>query len=311
MAELTLTGLRVLREVAAHGSFTAAAESLGYTQSAVSRQVASLEAAAGTPLFTRGSRGVQLTEAGRLLLAHTDGVLDRVDSAQRELAGVGRRVKGRLRVGAFHSALAALIPRAIARFRAHHPEVEVALREGTTPSQLKRVSSGAADLAVVGSSSGKPPTGERLAFEPLMDDPLLLAVARDHPLARKRSVEPDDLAGETWIARGATPDENVLGIWPSLEDRARVSFVASDWTAKLGLVAAGLGVTVVPGVAAGSMRGDVTLLRVRGEHAQSRLVSVATRVGAELAPPVAPFIQVLHQVAAEMSVELERRIREG
>jgi DNA-binding transcriptional LysR family regulator len=311
MAELTLTGLRVLREVAAHGSFTAAAESLGYTQSAVSRQVASLEAAAGTHLFKRGSRGVQLTEAGRVLLAHSDGVLDRVDSAQRELASVGRRIKGRLRVGAFHSALAALIPRAIARFRDQHPEVEVALREGTTPSQLKRVSSSAADLAVIGSSSDKRPAGERLAFEPLMDDPLLLAVASDHPLARKGSVDVGDLAGESWIAGSTTPDDTVLGIWPSLEDRPRVSFVASDWTAKLGLVAAGLGVTVVPGLAAGSMRGDVTLLRVRGEHAQSRPVSVATRVGGELPPPVAPFTRVLHQVAAELNVELERRIREG
>ena len=311
MGDLTLTGLRVLREVAAHGSFTAAAESLGYTQSAVSRQVASLEAAAGTPLFRRGPRGVQLTEAGRILLAHTDGVLDRVDSARRELSGLGRRVEGRLRVGAFHSALAALIPRAIARFRAEHPEVEVALREGTTPAQLKRVSSGAVDLAVVGSPSGQRPAGERLAFEPLVDDPLLVAVARDHPLARNGSVELDDLAGEGWIARSATPDDTVLGIWPSLEDRPRVSFVASDWTAKLGLVAAGLGVTVVPGLAAGSMRGDVALLRVRGEHARSRLVSVATRAGGELPPPAAPFIQVLHDVAAELRVELERRIRDA
>jgi DNA-binding transcriptional LysR family regulator len=311
MAELTLTGLRVLREVAAHGSFTAAAETLGYTQSAVSRQVASLEAAAGTPLFERAARGVMLTEAGRVLLAHADGVLDRLDTAQRELAGVGRRVKGRLRVGAFHSALAELVPRAIARFRAEHPEAEIVLREGTTPAQLKRVSSGAVDLAVIASRAGERPAGERLAFEPLIDDPLLLAVARDHPMARRGSLQVNDLAGESWIARSAAPDDTVLGIWPALEDRPQVSFVASDWTAKLGLVAAGLGVTVVPGLAARSLREDVRLVRVRGEHAQSRLVSVATRVGGELPPAAAPFVQVLHDVAAELSVELERRIRDG
>src|SRR5262249_15456026 len=101
MAELSTTGLRVLREVAALGSFTAAARSLGYTQSAVSRQVAGLETAAGTPLFERAARGVRLTEAGEGLLVRAARVLEELDAAQRELEGMSEPAAGWLSVGAF------------------------------------------------------------------------------------------------------------------------------------------------------------------------------------------------------------------
>src|SRR3954453_12374310 len=108
MAELSLTGLRVLREVASLGSFTAAAKSLDYTQSAVSRQVASLESAAGTALFERTARGVRPTEAGAALLRRADAVLGEVDPPRRELEGMSERAIGRLRVGAFPTAVASL-----------------------------------------------------------------------------------------------------------------------------------------------------------------------------------------------------------
>ena len=140
MAELNLTGFRVLREVAARGSFTAAAESLGYTQSAVSRQIAALESAAGTPLFERGPRGVSPTDAGVALLQRAAVVVDEVEHAQRDLEGFSAAATGRLRIGAFPTAVAALIPRAVSRFRDQRPGVEVVLREGGSPSQLRRVS---------------------------------------------------------------------------------------------------------------------------------------------------------------------------
>jgi DNA-binding transcriptional LysR family regulator len=186
----TLTGLRVVREVAERGSFTAAAASLGYTQSAVSRQVAAMEAAAGGPLFRRASRGVRLTEAGSVLLRHADRVLDQIDVARRELAVSPGLATGRPRVGAFPTAVAALLPRAIAAFRSRHAGI----------------------------------------------DPLLLAVGRSHALARRRTVDVDDLAREPWIAAGTNPDDTFLGVWPSLEWRPQIAFVAREWTAKLGLI---------------------------------------------------------------------------
>jgi DNA-binding transcriptional LysR family regulator len=301
MADLSLTGLRVLREVAASGSFTAAAASLGYTQSAVSRQVASLESAAGTPLFEREARGVTPTDAGAVLLRHAGTVLDEVDQAQRELEGLSATATGRLRVGAFPTAVASLLPRALAAFRLRRPGVDVALREGSSPSQLGRVRSGTADLAVIGVLPGaRRPRDARLLLEHLGDDPLLLAVGSGHRLARRRSVDIDDLGGETWVAASPKADDTFLGAWQWADWRPRVGYVAREWTAKLGLVAANLGVTIVPGLAADAVRADVALIRLRSARPVSREVLVATRSGAAPSPAVAAFVELLHEAAAEL-----------
>lgn len=311
MADLNVTGLRVLREVAAQGSFTAAARTLGYTQSAVSRQVAALEAAAGTSLFERAARGVRLTDPGESLLRRARTVLDELDAAQRELAGMAELATGRLGVGAFPTAMAGLVPRALAAFRASRPTVSIGLREGVTSSLVERLLSGAVDVAVLGTLPGFELRDRRIALEHLIDDPLLLAVAREHPLARRRTVEIDDLAEESWIAGSAKASDSLLGPWQWAEWRPRVSVIAKEWTGKLGLVAAGLGVTLVPGLAAAAVRRDVALVRIRSsERPASRDVSIATRPGKGAPPFVAPFTDLLHQTATRMASELESRIRE-
>jgi DNA-binding transcriptional LysR family regulator len=308
MAELSVTGLRVLRTVAAKGSFTAAAESLGYTQSAVSRQVAALESAAGAPLFERNARGVRATDAGRVLLRHADALLDEVDAARRELQGVTVRSGGRLRLGAFPTASAALLPRTLAAFRAAHSDVETSLREGGSSSQIRRLLSGSADVAVLGVlPEGRPTRDRRLTVEHLLDDPLLLAVGRAHPLARSRTVDLDDLASEGWIAASSKASDTMLGAWQWADWQPQVEFVAREWTAKLGLVAAGLGVTLVPGLAANAVRPDVAVVRIRSERPVSREVSVATRTG-EGHPLVPAFVDLLHDAAAELTAELQRRV---
>lgn len=308
MADFSLVGLRVLCEVAARGSFTAAAESLGYSQSAVSRQVAGLEAAVATPLFERAPRGVRLTDAGSALLAHAVGVLDRLDAAKRELTGMRELATGQLRVGAFPTAIAALLPRGLAAFRSRYPGIAVSLHEGTTPAQLRRLASGATDVAVVGRLPSQPLEDEHVTFEPLLEDPLLLALARGHALLRRRTVDLDDLAGERWIAASADPSDALLGVWPSLDWQPHVAFIAREWTAKLGLVAAGLGVTVVPGLAAAAVREDVALVRVRSRRPAARTIALATRAGSETPLPARAFADLLHEVAAGLTVELQRRI---
>ena len=309
MAELSLTGLKVLREVAARGSFTAAASSLGYTQSAVSRQVSGLEAAAGTPLFERTGRGVRLTDAGDALLLRAGTVLDEVAAAQQELAGLAGPATGRLRVGAFPTAVAALVPRAMAGLRRRRPGVRISLREGGTPTQLKRLSSGSLDVAVIGFLPGGDVTRDRrISLEHLIDDPLLLAVGPEHPLARRRTVDLDDLAGEGWIAASTDASDTGLGAWQWADWRPRVDVIAKEWTAKLGLVAAGLGVTLVPGLAAAAVRPDVSLVRIRSGPA-SRRVLIATRSGSERSAPAAMLAELLHDTAAELSAELRERLR--
>src|SRR3954452_20286617 len=120
---LDVKRLRVLREVAARGSFSGAAEALSYTQSAISQQIAALEREAGTVLVERNARGVRLTEAGRALVGHADAILARLDAAERDLESIAGLRGGRLRVVAFLSAAASLMPLAVAEFRRRHPAV--------------------------------------------------------------------------------------------------------------------------------------------------------------------------------------------
>lgn len=309
MDALSLVGLRVLRTVAAQGSFTAAARTLGYTQSAISRQVAALEIAAGARLFDRRARGVRLTDAGTALLAHAVTITDRVDQAHQELAGMRDAGNVRLRLGAFPTALAALVPRAVSSLRASHPELAIALREGTTPAQLRRLQAGSTDLAVVAALSGQRPDPAAFTFQPLIEDHLLLAIARDHPLASSGSIEVRQLEQESWIAATPDPDEVLLGVWPGLDWRPRVAYIARDWTAKLGLVASGLGITVVPGIAAPSIPSDIALVRVLGGDPGARTIAVAANKQTAPADQAPLIVDALHRAAGQLGHEIELRLQ--
>ncbi|HTI78212.1 MAG TPA: LysR family transcriptional regulator, partial [Mycobacterium sp.] len=147
-SDASLTALRVFREVAERGTLSAAAASLGYTQSAVSRQVAALERAAGEPLVERRHNGVRLTPAGQVVLRSAAAVLDRIDATARELAGMPEE-RAVVRLGWFTSAGAVLIPRAVAALRRTHPGIVVVSREGSTPALVRALRAGTIDLAVV------------------------------------------------------------------------------------------------------------------------------------------------------------------
>ncbi|HEX8053101.1 MAG TPA: LysR family transcriptional regulator [Thermoleophilaceae bacterium] len=308
MPAFTLTGFAVLRAVAEHGTFTAAAEALGYAQSAISRQVAAMEDAAGAPLFERGRRGVRLTAAGARLLTHANAALDHVDAATREMTSLAATTRGRLRVGAFPTAVAALVPRALTRHASEEPLVEILLREGTTPTQLRRLRAGALDLAVLGSPLGGELDAPDLTLTRLLDDPMLLAVARSHPFASRRTVEVVEFAGERWISGSTNTADALLGAWPRLDWKPDVAYVVRDWTAKLGLVAEGLGIAVVPALAAVAVRSDVALVKVRAEPPVSRTVAVALPASRERPPLVAGFIDQLERVAAALRVEIDERL---
>src|ERR687886_1738432 len=126
---LDVRRLKVLREVAARGSFSAAAEALSFTQSAVSQQVAALERECATKLLERGPRGVRLTDAGRALVEHADAILARIEDAEEELAAIAGLRGGRLRLATFQSAGATLVPRALGEFHRRHPDVDVTVKQ--------------------------------------------------------------------------------------------------------------------------------------------------------------------------------------
>ena len=277
MAELTLSGLRVLEHVAALGSFTAAAEVLGYTQSAISRQVAGMETAVGTPLFERSPRGVRLSEAGAALVEHAASVQAAMDMATNAVARVRDRLAGQLSVGGYPSALAVLVPRAIARLAAGNPALTVTLHEASTPSLLDLVRAGGLDLAVVALGAELPEYDvEGLRADLLMIDALRIAVPAEHRLAGRHRVAPEELRHEAWIVgRRASPRDPRFGTWPSLAS-PRIAYAVQEWPARLGLVAAGLGIAIVPGIAAVSVPAGVTILEVDDPSRQpSRAVVVS------------------------------------
>jgi DNA-binding transcriptional LysR family regulator len=272
------TGLRVLREVAQTGSFSAAALSLGYTQSAVSRQVAALEAVAGRGLFDRGRHGVTLTPAGARLLTSATLVLDELDSARRELTG--EETDGRpIRLGAFPAAAAGLVPKALA---ALPPQLRVSLREATTPALTRALRAGTIDLAVL---ARVPPFRPLDAESPALDlttlsqRELAIGVPANHPLASARAVEVDQLEGQVWVASRSDTGDTLLGVWPGLRERPDVRYVVRDWLAKLQIVAAGLAITTIAPIMLDILPDSVRVVAVRGEPQETRRIVLARLPG--------------------------------
>jgi DNA-binding transcriptional LysR family regulator len=251
VTDLTLTGLRVVLEVARTGSFSATAERLGYTQSAVSRQIAVTEKAAGTALFERHARGTRPTPAGEALARHAGTVLGEIAAAAQELAGMRDRLAGRLVVAGFPTATTALLPRAIARLTALHPGLKVQLFEAPTPAQLAAMRRGRIEVAIVATGEGLPEydlEGLRLTALPTASG-AGVAVAESHPFAARERIEPGELADQGWVIGPQSGDSPEFGAWPGLAE-PRITFTARDWPTRLGLVAAGLGIALMPGIAA-------------------------------------------------------------
>jgi DNA-binding transcriptional LysR family regulator len=299
---LTLAGLELLSSAAALRSFSAAGDALGYSQSAVSRRIAALERAVGAPLFERAPRGVRLTEAGTLLLGHATTALGELDAARAAILRLGERMAGQLAVGAIPTAGIALVPRAIVRLAVSHPEVRVELYDGSTPALIERVASGSLDLAVVAlRPAGRDQDFGTLRPELLLVDPLRVAVASTHRLAGRGRVEADELRDEPWIVgRPTVDDEPVFEAWPSLQ-APKIAFAARDWPARLGLVAAGLGVALMPGLAAPSVPAGVVLIDVDDpKHARDPSGVTITAPGGP--PAAAAMVAALRAEAARFAM---------
>ncbi|MEU8529324.1 LysR family transcriptional regulator [Streptomyces sp. NPDC048629] len=270
------TGLyEVFLAVAREGSFTAAARTLGYTQSAVSRQVQTLEDEVGAELFERLPRGVRLTEPGRVLLPHAEAVRDRLAAARAELEALRTLDGGLLRVGSFSSANAALVPRAQAEFRRRHPGIAVTRTEGPSVKHLGLLAAGEEDLAVV-SPAVPVATPEGVTLHHLLDEPMLVALPRDHAQSGRRAVRLAELADEEWIVGNERLGDTLFRPVVAAGFTPRTALVVHDWLAKLGAVAAGLGITLVPALAAAAVRRDVSLVTVHPDDMPYRRVCAAT-----------------------------------
>ncbi|WP_153399027.1 LysR family transcriptional regulator [Ornithinicoccus halotolerans] len=300
-----VAGLRVMRAIAEEGSFTAAANALGYTQPAVSQMVRRLEQRTGTVLVERKGRSVRLTEAGEVLARHAANVLVALDNAEAEVASIAGLQSGRVRLMAFPSSSATLVPRALASVKSAHPGVTVQFSEAEPPESLAALRAGTCDLAVAftydGTDAGRGEDDlQGLEVIDVMDDPVLVALPQHHPLADEDVVRMSDLDAESWIAGCPRCRGHLLAMGRGAGFEPQVSFETEDYVAVLGLVAAGLGVALVPQLILTSVSHPAVVTRPVEPHS-SRVVQMVTTADLRRVPAVAATLDALCHSARELT----------
>ena len=301
---LDLKLLTTFREVAVRGSFSEAAVALDFTQPAVSQHISRLETTLGTRVLERSARGVTLTPAGEVLVRHASALLDaarRAEEAVRDAAGIGR---ARVRVAAFPSAAAGLLPGATRELRARRPDAELTLQVLEDEPALDALLAGRVDIATIVRSPLQP-TEPRPGVEylPIAADEMQVAVAADHPLAAHASVSLEELCDEPWLiteVAGTCADSNVvLNAFRDAGYEPNVRFESEDYQALQGMAASGIGVALIPSLALISSRSDVVVLPVRG-RAPARHILAAVRTG-EQDPLVEHMVESLRAAARRLA----------
>lgn len=301
---LDATRLRVLVAVARHGSVTAAAHALNYAQPSISHHIAKLEAETGVKLMERAGRGVRLTEAGQLLADRAEEILGRLDAAEAELAAhVGLR-QGRVRLAAFPSALGTLVPAAAARLQAAPTSTDLMLTEAEPAAALRMLRAGLADVALIFRYHQEPASTEP---DPLMDEEegIRTQLVLDEPVYLITGPEASGRGGHTslmdyashrWIGGCARCREFLLQQCACAGFTPNIAFTTDDYVAAQALVAAGLGVTLLPGLALRAARHrGITATPLPGSHRHI----LAVTYGQPPDPPASVrLIEALRHVAS-------------
>ncbi|WP_406104615.1 LysR family transcriptional regulator [Streptomyces sp. NBC_01003] len=309
--------LRVLRAVAATGSFSAAARELGCTQPAVSQQMKALESSAGTPLLIRTGREMRLTQAGEALVRHAAGILAGLTAAEEEVAAIAGLRAGRVRLVSFPSGSSTLVPTALAALRAAHPGTRVSLVEAEPPRSVEMLREGDCDVALAfryeGRREASPDKGgggrregegaqaaedwDDLVVRPLLADRLVGLVPEGHRLAKSDAVSIGELADEPWIAGCPRCRRQLVEVCEDAGFTPRIDFATDDYPAVIGLVGAGLGVAVLPELAIESVR-PKGARTVTVEPAVQREIVALTLPDLAQVPAVAATLDHLARAAA-------------
>jgi DNA-binding transcriptional LysR family regulator len=287
--------LLTFREVAERRSFSRAAEALALTQPAVSQQVGALERQLGAELLERGPGGLALTEAGELLLQHANALSDRLRLADTQLEELVASAGARLRVGAFPSALASVVPDAIGALRTSEPDVLIEAQEGFLADLAAGVLAGDLHVAICFEDAGDEPRPHPgLRRHELGREPMDAAVGPDHRLARRRSIRLKALAEDTWTA--PSPDGLVYRACVAAGFEPRIAYLTRDPLAIRGLVAAGLAVTLAPRLLAGQLPG-IRTPRLSGDVAYRRLYALTPDSGTR--PAALAFVGAVAEAVAD------------
>lgn len=290
---MELAALRSFREVCRLSSISAAAQNLGYTQSAVSRQIAALERQLGSSLLERHTRGVRPTPAGLVLLEHAHAIVTRAERAAEEIAAVGRDQATRLRVGAVPTAAATLLPRALARYVQDRPGARVGFVEDVTPKLLPRLLEGELDVAVITDYPPGLPLLAGVELVRLLDDPLCLLLPLGHRLADHDTVELSQLADETWVEDDPGAATLLTGACARAGFTPRIDIECGSLLGKQAFVAAGFGVTLVPRLLTPALRADLLVRDLADAPTRTVLAAVPTTHR----EPAAHFLAALGAVA--------------
>ncbi|MFZ4266308.1 LysR family transcriptional regulator [Streptomyces arboris] len=303
MTEWDVKKLRILRTLRDRGTVTATAEALLMTPSAVSQQLTNLAKQLGVELLEPQGRRVRLTDAAHLVLRHAEAVFAQLERADAELTGYLRGEAGEVRVGAFSTAVPALVVPAVRLLRAEdRPGPDVRVREAEAAQAYELLTAGEVDLALSLAAHAPTARDPRFSLFPLLADPLDVALPAGHPLADAPALRLADLAADRWIFGGSGP-------WSEITTAAceAAGFVpeqahsAAGWTAILALVEAGMGIALVPRMASREQRPEGVVMRVLEADQPRRHVVAAVRHGAESGPAVARVLSALSRVAASFS----------
>jgi molybdate transport repressor ModE-like protein len=302
---LDVKRLRILREVASRGSFSAAAEQLYLSQSAVSQQIATLEREVGMPLLERTNGGPRLTAAGESLVGHADAVIARLEEAERELSAIAGLEGGRLRLASFPSASATLVTGGLSRFRSRFPGIELQFSEYEPEDSLPLLRRGEIDLAVVFDYPAIPAEPERdVELVLLLTEAMHVALPRTHRLAAADAIRLDELSDEAWLCgtRPSSCAEIVILACRQAGFEPRTDLEADDYSVQQGFVAGGLGVTLLPDLALASLRPDVVVRPVEPE-APKRRVWAAIRSAGARSPAVDAMVSELQAEGERLAGE--------
>ncbi|HYH58181.1 MAG TPA: LysR substrate-binding domain-containing protein [Thermoleophilaceae bacterium] len=296
---LDVKRLRVLHEVAKQGSFSAAADALSYTQSAISQQIAALERETATTLVERGARGIRLTDAGEALVRHADAILMRITDAEAELEAIAGLRGGRVRLACFTTAGSTFVPHAIATFHERHPAVDISLREADPEESVPGLKAGHLDIAILFEPHG---AGDLTDLEQthLLEDPMSIVLPEKHPLASRAKIRLKDLESEAWVQ---TTDSCPCCVIVADRCRAagfepRIAFESDDYLTIQGLVAAGVGVAMIPSLGLAAVRPDIAIRPVTGTPPK-RDIFAATLPGGRKSPATQAMLEVLEEAAAQ------------
>jgi len=307
---LDVKRLRVLKEVAAQGSFSAAADSLSYTQSAVSQQIAALERETGRKLVERGSKGIRLTDAGEALVRHAGAILARLAEAEAELDAIAGLRGGRVRLSTFASAGASIVPPAVAMFRERYPGVEIVLSLAEPLDGIEGLRSGSLDISLLVQPGFGPTPDDGVQRVHLLEDEMYVALPLAHPLARKRTLKLADLCEEHWMlgATSTCPDAMIfLRACRAAGFEPRLAFENDDYTAIQGFVAAGVGVALIPQLALVTVRDDIVVRAMAGRPPARQVVAGVTDAGLR-SPATEAMLDVLKETSAAWASAPQRAL---